>query len=106
MKHKLAFTIRNKEHQKTNYHYELIALTMNGQESRTLGRGELTLDHDKAQSIEQITTIPRLDARVMVQVKLSYEGVAFVKQTASLQTQSIHHWVTFTDFQAGQKGAL
>jgi len=87
----ISFTVHNLEQRGTDYRYVIAAHA--GDKVQVLALGQLRLDQDTSQSIEQAVSVPPLGSRVEIRVQLEFQGIARGQDTASLETQSIHYWV-------------
>jgi hypothetical protein len=88
----IEFTVHNLEHQATDYHYTLLAISADGRVEQSVGSGGFTLLHDHSLKTTKLITLPPIAGRFIVKAKLEYVGVAWGDRTPSTQMQSIHFW--------------
>jgi hypothetical protein len=100
---KVAFTVRNLEHQTTAYRYQVVAASAKAGAERVLADGSFTLAHDKSLATSRTITVPSLGTRVAVKVNLQYKRSTPENTLPSLQAQSIHYWVSLIAPSAGGK---
>lgn len=87
--HTVAFTVRNLEHQKTVYHYKVIAASDQGAE-QSLGDGTFMLDHDRVHLGSADIVVPAFEPRLAIKVELYYQSMTPRTAAETLQTQFIN----------------
>lgn len=91
--HPVTFAVRNLEHRRTTYQYQLLAYNPARTSSQLLHEGSFELDHNGLITLRELVAIPSLDDRMSLEVQLQYQGISFGKTQATAQTLSISHWV-------------
>ncbi len=95
----VTFKIHNLEDRTTEYSYSVLALA--AEKEQTLTEGSVTLARNQSQEITQTITIPPLDRRVQIQVKLDYQAITLGHTEPIAQTQAIHYWLDKIDRKEG-----
>jgi len=98
----IAFTVHNLEHQKTVYHYKLIATSDQGVE-QGLGDGTFMLNHDDVHRANADIIVPVQEPHLAIKVELYYQGFVPRNAAEAMQTQSINFRTAVTV--AGARGA-
>ena len=100
---RIRFTVGNFEHQNTTYYYSVIAFAPDKLIEQPLAHGSFTLDQNQSRATTQAIVIPALSSRIMVQVSLQYRGIVPGASQPSIETQSIHYWLTAPNAPKGTK---
>lgn len=95
-KQEVAFVVQNDEHQRTTYHYKIVASAQEGKLIQQLAQDSFTLEHGSSELVDRIVTIPQLSARLVIRVELQFMSTTQGQPDPHMRTQSIHYWLGAT----------